>query len=342
MRKLTLKQKRYQRMRARYEAKRHSPIWKKRKKILKWNANLKRIKRRNQARNPIIQLEAPKSFSLIKNTNEVLAYLVEARKRLRRDEKIMLDVSKVESLTPESITLLVACVNDQQFVCDGIVNGNAPNREDLKKMMTESGFYEHVQTKNKFKQSGASLLHKEKHKKVEPEVAKRVIEHGSNHVFDGVEKPDLGSMYDVLIECMSNTNSHADLSKEGSCYWWLFVHNDPNEKVSAYTFLDLGVGIFKSAAVKGYMANVKKIVGLYPNIDIVADLLAGNIKSRAKVDKDIRGKGIPQIVANAKGSIFRSFYIIANDVKIDLKTGASEQLQHSLNGTLLYWELATF
>jgi hypothetical protein len=207
-------------------------------------------------------------------------------------------------------------------------------------MMTESGFYEHVRTKNKFKQSGASLLHKEKHTKVEPEVAKLVIEHGSNRVFNGVKKPDLGSMYDVLIECMSNTNSHADLTKEGSCYWWLFVHNDPHGKVSAYTFLDLGVGIFKSTTVKGYVTNVKKIVGFYPNINIVADLLAGNIKSRAKVDTDIRGKGIPQIVANAKNSIFRTFYIIANDVKIDLKTGASEQLQHSLNGTLLYWELA--
>lgn len=340
MRKLTLKLKRYQQMRARYGAKRHSLIWKTRKKLFKKKANLKRIKRRKQARSPVIQLEAPKVFSLIQNTNGVLAYLIDARSHLRRDEKIMLDVSKVESLTPETITLLVACINDKQFVGDGIVNGNAPNREDLKKMMTESGFYEHVHTKNKFKQSGASLLHREKHTKVEPEVAKLVIEHGSSHVFGVAKKPDLGSMYDVLIECMSNTNSHADLTKEGSCYWWLFVHNDPNGKISAYTFLDLGVGIFKSTTVKGYMTNIKKIVGLHSNIDIVEDLLAGNIKSRAKVDTDIRGKGIPQIVASAKNPVFRSFYIIANDVKIDLKIGTSEQLQHSLNGTLLYWELA--
>jgi hypothetical protein len=339
MRKLTIKQKRYQRMRARYEARRRSPIWKKRRKQHKWNANLKRIKRRKQAISPVIQLEAPKDFSLVQNTNAVLEYLVDARKRLRQDEKVMLDVSKVEALTPESIALLVACVNDPWFIGDGIVYGNAPNREDLKKMMTESGFYEYVRTKNKFKQSGASLLHKEKHTKVEPEVAKLVIEHGRDHVFGAGTTKDLGAMYEILIECMSNTNSHADLTKEGSCYWWLFVHNDPTAKISTYAFLDLGVGIFKSATVQGFLKTLGKAAGLYPNINIVDDLIKGKIKSRAKIDTDIRGKGIPQIVDNSKTDYFRSFYIIANDVKLDLKTGQKEQLQYALNGTLLYWEL---
>ena len=53
----------------------------------------------------------------------------------------------------------------------------------------------------------------------------------------------------------------------------------------------------------------------------------------------IRGKGIPQIVDNARAECFKSFYIITNDVKINLKTQHKEQLRYPLKGTLLYWEL---
>ncbi|MFH1711906.1 MAG: hypothetical protein ABH846_01570 [Patescibacteria group bacterium] len=338
MRKLTKSQKKYQQIRARYQAKRHSKSWKKRKKGRRRTVELQKIRRRKQVRKTPIPLPSPSNFSLIQNTDEVLGYFELARKHLHKEDNVMLDISGVEILTPESVALMVASINDKQFMDESIVTGNAPIKPDLMKLFTGSGYYEHVRTNGKFEKDEASLLHKEKHKKVEPEVARIALQRGLDHVF-GSKKVDLGAMYDILIECMSNTKSHADLTSEGSCFWWLYVYNDPNTKISTYTFLDLGVGIFKSATVQGFINKLRKATGFYPNINIVDDLLAGNIKSRAKIDTDIRGKGIPQIVENAKSPIFRSFYIIANDVKINLKTGAREQLQHSLNGTLLYWEL---
>lgn len=340
MRKLVEKQKRYQHIRARYQAKRQSAKWKARKKRRRLIAETKKIKKRKQVKKKPIPLASPKNFSLIQNTDEVLGYFELARKHLNKDDNVTLDISNVETLTPDSVALMVASINNEQFMGDGIITGNAPTKPDLKKLFTESGFYEHVRTNGKFKKDENGLLHKETHQKVEPEVAKLAILRGLKHVFAS-KKVDLGAMYDILIECMSNTNSHADLRREGTCYWWLYVYNDPDARTSTYTFLDLGVGIFKSATVEGFVSKARKAAGLYPNIDIVDDLLAGNIKSRAKKDRDIRGKGIPQIVANAKSDYFRSFYIIANDVKINLKTGEREQLQHPLNGTLLCWTLET-
>lgn len=338
MRKLDETQRRYQRIRIKYQAKRQSAKWKDRKKRRRFIVETIKIRKRKQAKKKSVRLSSPTNFSLIQNTDEVLGYFELAKKYLNSNENVTLDISNVANLTPESVTLLVASINHEQFIKNGIVTGNAPSKPKLNKLFTESGFYDHVRTNRRFKKDVNGLLHKETHQKVEPLVAKLAVLRGLKHVF-ATKKVDLGVMYDILIECMSNTNSHADLKREGTYYWWLYVYNDPEKNIAIYTFLDLGIGIFKSAAVQGFLNKTRKAAGLYPHINIVDDLLAGNIKSRVKKDREIRGKGIPQIVTNAKSDYFRSFYIIANDVKINLKTGERQQLQHSLNGTMLYWEL---
>jgi len=338
MKKLTQSSKQYQRMRSRYQEKRLSDEWKERKKRKRLFKEGKKIKQRKQKRKPHLVLSAPKNFSLIQNTEEVLAYFDLAKKHTHADDNITFDISDVENLTPESVALLVASINNSDFIKDAQINGNAPKKSELRKLFTESGFYDFVQANRKFAKGNDSLLHKETYQKVKPEVAQKAAMRGAKHVF-GDANADLGIIFDTLIECMSNTKNHADLIPEGSCFWWLYVYNDPKQSLTKYIFLDLGVGIFKSAAVQGFIKKMTKGTMLYPNIKIVDDLLAGKIKSRAKIDTDIRGKGIPQIVAIAKNRYFRSFYILANDIKVDLKTGAKTQIKHPLNGTMLYWEL---
>ncbi len=116
------------------------------------------------------------------------------------------------------------------------------------------------------------------------------------------------------------------------------MYNEPEKAITSYSFLDLGVGIFESVVVKNYLKRIRGTI-LYPNINLVDDLLKGKIPSRMEEDKEIRGKGIPQIVRHSQSDHFKSFYIIANDVKIDLKNQSKEQLNFNLNGTFLYWEL---
>ena len=72
---------------------------------------------------------------------------------------------------------------------------------------------------------------------------------------------------------------------------------------------------------------------------MVNDLLDGKIKSREKIDNNIRGKGIPQIAANSSSRYFSRAYIISNNVKINLKDKTAEALNHNFFGTMLFWEL---
>jgi hypothetical protein len=181
------------------------------------------------------------------------------------------------------------------------------------------------------------MLHRETNNIVEPEIAGEAVYRGIHHT--GLSMKDTDPVYDTLIECMQNTNNHASLNKYGNCNWWLYVYNDPEEKITKYSFVDLGVGIFSSLVANGLVRKFFKSINVLPNIQLVDDLLNGKIQSRIDEDNQIRGKGIPQIVEYARTDYFRRFIIIANDVKINVKTGEKWQLNTNINGTFLYWEL---
>lgn len=281
---------------------------------------------------------APKKFSFINNTHEVLKYFDEAERLFRRKIRLNLDISEIDELTPDAISLLVAKVNDPHFHHGSGYIGGAPRNPELQKLFTQSGFYDFVQsTVSNKKAQGGNLLHRERHYKVVPQIAQRAALTGMRHTF-GNDVP-YEPLYDVLIECMSNTNNHASSKVSKKCNWWLYVYSDPSTKISSYSFLDLGVGIFESMIVRNYIRNIMKGNLLWKNITFVDDLLSGKIQSRIEEDREIRGKGIPQIVEYSRLDTFKKFVIITNDVKIDLKTFEREQLDCDFKGTFLYWEI---
>lgn len=280
-------------------------------------------------------LPAPPEFCFVDNTDTVLEYLKLSEKYFRQKRGVIFDKSKVTSMTSDAIALFIAFLSGKSRY-----RGNSPTIPDLKKLFEESGFYDHVKTQAKMKKKAnteSNLLYKELNNIVTPEIAGDATIRGINHTH--LSMKDTDPVYDTLIECMQNTNNHASGNKYGNCNWWLYVYNDPNENVTKYSFVDLGVGIFKSLVANGLFKKFFKSVSLLPNIQLVDDLLSGRIQSRIDEDNEIRGKGIPQIVEYAKTDYFKRFYIIANDVKINVKTGEKWQLGTNMNGTFLYWEL---
>lgn len=289
---------------------------------------------------PFIQMSAPSDFSFIDNTNEVLNYFISCKNELRNCEKVEFDLSQVTSLSSDAIALLAACTNDKTFLGKrGKIKGNAPKDETCLRVFIESGFYNHVNCRSVMKaaqRKDKSIFHKESHLHVQPEVAKGACLLGAEHVFGN--KTPIPDLYEMLVEAMSNTNNHANCNDQSQqIKWWLYTYNDPGGR-TVYTFVDLGVGIFDSRPVQAFK-KLKKWVGLEHNADLVGDLLSGRIKSREKVDNNIRGKGIPQIAKNSSNNNISKAYIVSNDVKIDLKTGGAEKLSNNFSGTLLYWEL---
>jgi len=330
----------YHNIRTVYQAKRQTKNWKRRKR----NAKLQRANkidgiRRYQAK-PYVDYPAPRNFSFVDNTDEVLDYFDTCKKAFKKHEKVNFNIEELEILTPDAINLLVASINDPKFTLNGKFMGNAPKDRKLNKLFIASGFYNFVSSSLIVKKEHDfenNLLHKETDYKVRPAIAKNLCIKGLKHVMEEI-KP-FAPLYEIIIEAMQNTNNHASAENNDKTKWWAYVYDDPETGNAIYSFLDLGVGIFDSITVKTYLQKQSQKLGLHHNVRYVKDLLDGKIQSRIDEDNEIRGKGIPQIVNNAQLDCFKRFYIISNDVKIDIKNKVGIKLRNNFSGTFLYWEL---
>jgi hypothetical protein len=249
---------------------------------------------------------------------------------------VRFDLSGIEKMTPDAIALLVANVNSSDFTFGLPVAGNSPRDPVAETMFKQSGFFDHVDSHRFGRRDPKQLLvHRITFNKVENLEAKNAGRFASNHVFDDGRR--IPPLYEVLIECMANTNNHANTSRRGFYDWWLFGYNDPSAKRTLFTFLDLGVGVFESLPMKSFWRDPLRSMGLTGNLAVLPKLLAGEISSRTL--KRERGKGIPRIREHATVGTFSSFVMIANDVYADLRNGSARYLKDRFHGTLFAFEL---
>lgn len=263
------KRKTYHKIRSIYQAKRRTQKW----KIRKRNALLKRneefVATQKYIKKPFLSHKAPLNMSFIDNTDEVLEYFNQAKSFFQNKEKVEFDIKDITNLTPDTITLMIAKLKDENYTKKGQFKGEAPNDPKLKKLFTESGFYNFVATSKQNKEKTKNLLHKEADYKVRPNIAKQACIFGMNHSLGRTEPFE--PLYEILVECMQNTNNHASPDEKEKLKWWMFVYNCEETNTSKYSFLDLGVGIFESIIVKNYITKAAKKVGVLPNTHFVKD-----------------------------------------------------------------------
>jgi hypothetical protein len=288
--------------------------------------------KRNSAKyRHITNLEAPGQFSLVDNPEPVIAYFSDARRLLNSGKHVSFDLSGVAGVTPDAIALLSASVNSKWFKGKGRIIGNEPRDPTAALMFQQSGFYDHVASRRPSTNQNKKhlLLHRVTQNKVENIEAMNAGKFAVSHLFQDGRR--IRPLYEVFIECMANTNNHAEPGQRGFYDWWLFVYNDPNRKRTVFTFLDLGVGVFNSLPVRTFLRNALLAIGVTSNIDLLPKLFAGEISSRTLMKA--RGKGIPRIHEHAIGGTFSKFVMIANDVYADMVNRRYNLLPNPFHGT---------
>lgn len=341
MQRLTPKRRRHLAARSRYQLKRRRGPYVKRKahRLADYSQGRQAVyhERVRKQSAPYSHHIPPANFSFIDNPHEVLDYFNRGEELFRKKNRVTFDIGKVNSLTPDTIALMVASLHTEEYTHGYGYRGNEPEDPILAKLFQQSGFYKFVRTHHQSTDLDGTMLHKERDHLVDPDVALHASLIGVQNSF-GNTLP-FEPLYEVLIECMSNANNHADPKKQGGCYWWLFVYSNPDTQITSYSFVDLGVGIFGSMRVRGILQRIAQTTGLTRDISFADDLLQGKLHSRMENDRAIRGKGIPQIVSSANLPQFRRFNLITNDVYFDLKHGSAFELRSPMPGTFLYWEL---
>jgi hypothetical protein len=208
-----------------------------------------------------------------------------------------------------------------------------PKNPAAAEMLMQSGFFDHARSSIPLPACTRGKIVQEQSKRVEPTVARELIHIGTEAIH-GAPRSDF-STYRVLIEAMSNTHNHGGKQYEGSQNWWASVYADKVAGRVCYTFVDLGVGIFRSIQI-GPMRRLYRFAGVTSNATILQDIFEGKVHSRTGVA--YRGKGIPAIYRRFQEGKIRSLILITNDVYANLETKDFRILPIEFAGTLLYWE----
>lgn len=327
----------FNKIRDRYESKRRTLNWKKRKIHNKKIRLIEFYKQLVRSKKGVKNHPAPSDFSLINNTNEVISYFNEIIKFVQDGQPVNIDTSKITSISPDVIILLISILNDKQSRKVGLF-GNAPLDPLLNKFFIESGLYDFVNSRGKKVVSAKNKLWKHStNNYVRGEIAGEAVLVCKKLFEERNIQYDTDNIYNLLVEAMSNTFNHADKNKS-SINWWLYYFIDEVEQVIKYAFIDLGIGIFNSASFDSY----RKIANyLLPgNGLLVKPFLEGKIVSSRKTDNEISGKGVRQIINCANNNEFINFTIITNDQKINIKEKQGHSLSVNFDGTFIYFEIS--
>ena len=328
----------YHTIRDKYQKKRRTKNWKKNKLN---NIKLRKlgiIKQIENSKKSVLDYSAPQKFSFINNTNEVLTYFNDIRDFISKEQSVKLDISEITELTPDTIALLMAKLSEKETK-KVVLHGNAPSNPVLKKMFIESGLYNYVKSLGRKQVSQKNKLWKHStNNQVKGEMAGDAIK-ACRELFKikGINY-DTDNLYNLLVEAMSNTKNLAD-GKASNINWWLYYYLDEDTNTLKYSFVDLGVGIFKSASFDTYKEYAKHLI--LGNRLLVKPFLEGKIISSRATDNEISGKGVKQIIKCANMPEFKKFIIITNDVKIDVKTGKSVEISDNFDGTFIYFEISS-
>lgn len=293
---------------------------------------LVRSQRQARRKRRFSTIEAPKVFSLIDNPEETIRFFHEIE-AISAHNNVSLDLEGTESLSTDAVAAFVATIRKPDIWSQTGIRGNQPAADGPRKMLIESGFFSHVKSEQPIA-SVKGKISERNSKKVEPGTARDLIHLAMKVLFGTPQRSQ--PAYRALIECMNNTHNHASRRLDHRETWWATAYADVARGRACFTFVDTGVGIFKSVHV-GAISKLLKFTGIETDADLLRDLLEGKIES--STGEPFRGKGLPAIYRLCQAGALKVLVIIANDVYARVETANYRQMDTSFKGTLLYWEV---
>jgi hypothetical protein len=292
-----------------------------------------------------VRLEAPQVFSLIGNPDETIGFLNNIISTARHHKNVSVDLSAVETITPDAVAALLATI-DWRNMGRAQVSGNVPRQEAAKEFLENSDFRRSVHSVGGYirkrqmgkiikSTSGRETINSRFHQ----EFAQQLIEFATSTLTANKRRFHPPS-YSVLGEAMLNTFNHAAGPNESRRPWYASVYLDLARRRACFTFIDQGVGIFKShdfAARWRMRFKLGSLLSLPNNANLLQRLFHGEMPSRVK--EPGRGNGIPGMYEHCVAKRIRNFSVIANDALGQAEIEQYRLLAKPFGGTILYWEV---
>jgi hypothetical protein len=265
---------------------------------------------------------------------------IRAVHEVAESKNVFIDLSKVQQMTPEAVAVLLAMIQHCRIV-GARISGNAPKVAKAQEMLNNSGFRSHVRNSPGFAVGPAkgrigkfAKSRETSADRYSQDLAVELIRFATRELTGTAQ--DHGPSYSVFGEAMLNTLNHA--SKKGGPKepWWASVYYDSDRKRACFTFLDRGVGIFRSHTLNTNL-KFKALVGLLTEAQLLEQIFRGEIPSSTRIPG--RGNGIPEMYDSCKAGRIRNFTAIANRACGEAEVEQYTVLSEPFEGTLLYWEI---
>jgi hypothetical protein len=283
---------------------------------------------------PWAEISVPPDFSIIHNPEAMNSFLLTLRGYARRFH-ISLDLKDVTQITPEAIAALTATISPSSMP-NTKVRGNLPSDQLARQILLESGFFEHVSSTVPLPAGQLGKIKERKSNLVEPRTARELIDCGTMQAFGlNWRSHSTRAAYATLIELMANTHNHAAGKRPEIESWWATSYGDVKRQRVCYSFVDTGVGIFRSVKVH-WIRQAFRRIGISDDAALLLQILQGLVQSSTGLP--YRGKGLPTIYKKSQNGDLKSLFIIANDVYADVSNNKYHPLDVSFPGTLVYWE----
>ena len=191
------------------------------------------------------EVKAPKVFSLIRNTVETIGFIDSLEVNILDRKSTLVRLTSVNEIDNGAVVVLLSVMN--RFQKDVIpFNGDFPRNPFVKRKIVQSGFIRRLYTKKEDQkiEGPKDTIFTTWRNHVDSPVAGAIILLATNTVYG--EPRVVPGIYRVLIELMHNTHNHAGGLSQGSANWYLSIDHDYKRKRVSFSFIDYGVGIFKS------------------------------------------------------------------------------------------------
>ena len=294
------------------------------------------------------QIKAPSNLSLLSNETVTLDFLRKLQVCYTAKKKVAVLLDDVVTLTSDAILVLLS--NMVQYKASKIgFNGTKPRDELAAFKLESSGFFKHLygaamreQDKYSFKKMN-NFIYTHGQKTVEASLADDLVKYASEVVWG--EPRRCPGIQTTLVELMHNTYDHAGEFK-GEKHWWISVEHDEQAHEATFSFIDFGVGIFRSLANKKQgeplYGALDYIIQHFPLITTETDRLKLILEGKVRLtqfNEYYRGKGLRNIYLKHHRNYISDLSIISNYASFKAEKDDYHSLRNEFIGTFISFKM---
>ena len=301
--------------------------------------------RSRQRESSLRKLRAPETLSLFNKPDETLEYCNTLRDHLnQRGIEIFLDLGDVRHFTSDALLLIRAIIDSSVYHTQ--VGGNLPQNPTVASEFKASGFFAGFAKPPTDLPPAKGLILKKSSDKVLAEMAAELVDFAKKHV--PVTGECANACFQTLVEVMTNTHNHAGDRKPVGHQkrqkhqkrqerrfpqkWFVSVYC--RDQTAYFSFIDLGIGILKSAPAN-MLQETGALISSRGRTSLLKDAFEGKIGSATR--KPGRGLGLPKMRKDARRSTLSNLQVLTSDVVGAVADLNFTAVAHSLRGTAFRW-----